>query len=965
MTDASGAQAPRRRLNARALDRHAKAPPAWEVLRGGRARLERLCRTLRLPSLGREMLFSALDSDPVFHPRATPKSSVLHVPSAKMQRILSAASRTVEYPVLHYFEYDPEVLLYLHQPLTVEIRIVDINGRRRAVPYTPDFLVVRADGVRAYQCKHIEELREQSGKLNSRYFYDDESAMWRHPAAEKAFARYGFTHHVVHSNDVNPRWLRNIRFLADYLAAPPPAGVDAAREALGRAVALTFPEACATPGTSRETWFWLIASGGAAFDLERDQLDRPDLRNLATIHASNAGVLCHRAALDSRPRGVAADALCRVGVVSLDPGDKVVYRDVEHKVVSRDSDQVVLVVSDPDPDRPQPSQLVLPLDAVDQLVNAQLLRPAVLDPEWLAARESRRVLFRATPAERERALRRWDAVLHYREHGAVPPGVSRSSLFNYLSWARKAAATPPGAEILGMFRRLDRRIGGRPLPLGQAALLEEVAAAFHEGKFSTRKLPSGVVVPVPSRRRVPAAYSDLVRLSKDRGLTPCHQRTLRRKIESFSLEQSERARRGRRASYRYAGPVGRLLSTLGVHGERVFEAALIDHWRIDLRCVSGRTGAPLGFAWLTLIIDAFSYMPLGYVVRFDPPSVYSVLCALYDCIVRHGRAPDQVASDQAIEFESPDVTLAFGYCRTVHLRRPASKPRFGAIIERFFGALKTRLIDELSGAVDAVARERELEPDYAPERHALWTLAALSELLERYFFGTYPNLVHSELGTTPAETFAYSLEHSGARAARRIANDDHLHLALSQTVPGRGGTRKVPKEGGPITVGYNRYYHPEFANGKVAGRSVPVRRCAADASFVYVLLPHLSDWEPARLVAGSINLAGLSWRQARALIEERSRQHLLASLPRATLANTEEMSKLLRWADAYEHEALLLRQTIDAEQADESLVRIGDSGPGAQPAGEAVEPERLEALAQASAPFFDLSEVYSYDDDPD
>ena len=729
----STALAHSRRVNARALDRHAKAPPAWEVLSGGRPRLEALCAEWRLSALGRAKLFSVLGSDPVFHVRATPKSSVVHVPSAKMQRILSAASRTVEYPFFHYCEYDPEVLLFLHQPMTVDIRIVDRLRRARTVPYRPDFLVVRIDGVCVYQCKPIDWLREQSAESNARYVYDLDSATWRHPAAEKALARYGFAHHVFHSNDVNPQWLRNIRFLADYIGAAPPEGVDAAREALGRTVALTFAEACATPRTSRETWFWLIASGGAAFDLERDLLDRPDLRDLATIHSSTVGVLCHRAALDSRSDGVAADALCGGGVISLDPGDKVVYRDVEHKVVSRDSDQVVLVVSDLEPDRPQTPPTVLPVDAVPQLVDAQHLRPAVLDPEWVVARESRRVLFRATPAERERALKRWNAVLHYREHGAVPPDVSRSSLFNYLRWAREATATPPGSEVLGMFRRLHGRGGGRPLPDGQADLLEEVAAAFHRGKYSTRTLASGAELALPSRRRVPAAYADLVRLSRVRGLKPCCPRTLRRKIKSYSLEKSERARRGRRAAYRHAGPVGDLLTALGVHGERVFEAAVVDHVRVDLRCVSGRTGAPLGFAWATVILDAFSYMPLGYAVRYDTPSVYSVLCALYDCIERHDRAPDQIASDQGIEFESPDLTLALGYCRTAHLRRPPSKPRFGALIERCFGSLKTRVIDELSGSVDTVARERELDPEYAPNRHALWTLPALSELLERYF----------------------------------------------------------------------------------------------------------------------------------------------------------------------------------------------------------------------------------------
>ena len=67
---------------------------------------------------------------------------------------------------------------------------------------------------------------------------------------------------------------------------------------------------------------------------------------------------------------------------------------------------------------------------------------------------------------------------------------------------------------------------------------------------------------------------------------------------------------------------------------------------------------------------------------------------------------------------------------------------------------------------------------------------------------------------------------------------------------------------------------------------------------------------------------------------------------------------------------LQLRQAVDAEQAEESLVRSGDSGPGAQPAADGAHPVRTEALEQIPpssdpVPFFDLTEVVSYDEDPD
>ena len=174
-------------VGSRAFDRHAKAPPAWEVLENGRGTLEQLFRCWSMPALGQAKLLEVLDSDPVTHVRATPRSVAVRVPSPKMGRVIQAASRTVEYAFVHYCEYDPDVLLYVDQPLTVTIRIVDALNRSRSVPYTCDYLVVRPDGVRVYECKPLEWLQKQSQKPNSRYVYDTSADAWRHPAAEEAF----------------------------------------------------------------------------------------------------------------------------------------------------------------------------------------------------------------------------------------------------------------------------------------------------------------------------------------------------------------------------------------------------------------------------------------------------------------------------------------------------------------------------------------------------------------------------------------------------------------------------------------------------------------------------------------------------------------------------------------------------------------------------------------------------------
>ena len=952
----------------RAFDRYAKPPPAWELLDNGLGTIDEICRACSLPLLGRETLISVLDSDPALRVVSTPKSVASHVPSSKMRRFIQAASRTVELALLYLLEHNPDVLLYADQPFTVEIQIRNTRNHRRTVNYTPDYLALHHDGVRVYQCKDTQWLRDQAQKPNARYVYDSTLDVWRHPAAEEAFRPYGYSHHVFHSEEINALWLRNIRFLQDFISADPPPGVEEARAWLRSAHSLLFAEALRIPGTLRESWFWLIANGEAFFDLERDPLDRPDLLVLASLHDTRAAMLCHRIALDSRVDfGVLPSLSTDSAVLALDPGTVVLYQQARHQVVSRDCDNLVLCVKDDSQSAQSgsPPVVIIPIDTVPELVKSGLLRAVPLEARELVARQSCHSLASVTDVELRRVLKRWTAVCDYRTLGIVREDVSRTSLFEYLAWARQGAISY-GSELLGMIRPR----GGVPLSVvvsDEFALRCEVAEAFHAGKYSSRCEGNGVDLPLPSRRRVTSAYADYVRLCAERSLKPLSSKTLRREIERYPLERSVRARRGSRAAYPYTAPVGQLSGSPPVHGMRPFEIAHVDHQLLDVWCVSGATGALLGRPWLTLIFDAYSRMPLGFCLRFDSPCIYSVMCAIYDCVSRHGRFADSLVSDQGPEFESPDLIMALGYLHTTHVRRPPSKPRFGSLIERVFGSIKTRVIDELSGSIDTVARTRELTSSHDPRLHACWTLANLSKLLEQFFFVTYPSLIHAEFGEKPGEVFEFGLAQAGERVARHVPLDDNLDLSLSETVPGRGGTRTVPTNGGPIPVCHLRFHHPVFSDARVAGHRLPVRRCSIDASFVRVFIPHLRAWEKARLVSGSIDLSHSSWRQARAFIEERARQHLIASLPGAQTANALVMSELLVLIDKYECESLERQREIEAEQHLESAVRTGDDFTSDDPIPHPVSLPHSDGPASQDpvlqAPLFDSTQLRSYDHD--
>ena len=71
----------------------------------------------------------------------------------------------------------------------------------------------------------------------------------------------------------------------------------------------------------------------------------------------------------------------------------------------------------------------------------------------------------------------------------------------------------------------------------------------------------------------------------------------------------------------------------GVITTRPLERVELDHFLCDVHLVCGRTGVPLGRPWLTLAVDHYSGMVVGYHLTFAPPSAASVLAALRHAIL--------------------------------------------------------------------------------------------------------------------------------------------------------------------------------------------------------------------------------------------------------------------------------------------------------------------------------------------
>ena len=809
-------------------------------LPGGLPALERFFERHGLPPRGRKVVLDILRGDPVRRVGSGRGNVVVRYPSRKMGRVVQAESRNVELAFVLRCESDPSVVFYLCQPATLAVYVVDTRGRRRRIHHVPDYLVLDADGFAFVECKSADELARDAARPSPRFVRDGDR--WRWPAAEEAAAELGLAYRVFSSGDVNPLWVRNLRFLSDFADVPEPPAVEVQTlvDCLGRARSLRLAELLASSGVSMETLWWCVAHRRVWCDLERERVFELDQ---AWGHDSELRMLAHHRL--RAPDGLSAPAAAFVGgcagTVRVEPGASFVWDGVPWTVLNRGPGTVTLRCDDG-------SGRVVPLsvDDVERLLHDGALRGADAVPDLVAARDA--VFRRANAHDLDKARERWEAVTYSKSHGRPPPGVSPRCVRRFLRWCRDGERLY-GSAFAGLIRFRGRRPGTSALGARQAEVLREVVETFADDRRAGR---------------VRAAYARLVDLCRERDVhPPPSDETLRRALKEASLPDLERARRGSRAAYQVEGPSTAGGALFPPHGDRVFEVGHIDHTPLDVRLVSSVNGTPLGSPWLTLMVDACSRTVLAFSLSFDAPSRASVLSVLHDCVRRHNRVPDTLVVDQGPEFHSNDVENALACLRVHKVERPARKARFGAVMERMFGTTNTAFVHELLGNTTLLSLGRGLSSDRHPVRAAVWTLPMVEEACERWLFEVYPALRHGTLGDTPRDVFARGLARDGERVARHVTLDDTLRVLLAQTV--RGDTRRVDSVRG-LVVDYLRYWHDDFQYGDVAGASVPVKLDTADCSVVFAYVR--GRWITCRLADGDADLHGRSWKQVRMVVEE-------------------------------------------------------------------------------------------------
>lgn len=186
----------------------------------------------------------------------------------------------------------------------------------------------------------------------------------------------------------------------------------------------------------------------------------------------------------------------------------------------------------------------------------------------------------------------------------------------------------------------------------------------------------------------------------------------------------------------------------------------IDHTPVDVILVDDVHRKPIDRPWITVAIDVFSRMTVGYYLSFDEPSTTSVAMCLShamlpkdEWLLLHdvegtwpvwGR-PHKVHVDNGPDFRSKSLRQSC-QMHSVDLEfRPVKVPRYGGHIERLQGTL-LREIHDLPGTTFSSIKDRG---EYDSEKHAVMTKDEFEKLLVDLICNDYHRRVHSTLGMPP------------------------------------------------------------------------------------------------------------------------------------------------------------------------------------------------------------------------
>jgi putative transposase len=360
------------------------------------------------------------------------------------------------------------------------------------------------------------------------------------------------------------------------------------------------------------------------------------------------------------------------------------------------------------------------------------------------------------------------------------------------------------------------------------------------------------------RKSVQKVCMEVMMECRNNNLEAPHYNTLRHRIAMISDYDSVRYRLGKKeAKKRFAPKLNSFPDA-----DFPLSSIQVDHTPLDIIAVDSEQRKPIGRPWITLAIDTYSRMVVGFNITFEHPSAMSVgLCLAHAILPKEEWLAQRdvfsewpcwgvmkaIHLDNAKEFKSNMLKNA---CLEYNIEidyRPAGTPEYGGIIERMLGTLAQE-IHSLDGTTFSRFHQRG---EYDSEAKASLTLKELEQWLVHLIVDIYHNRFHDTIKKSPLAKWKEGLlgdsENLGVGLPPRILNTRKVYLDFMPYED-----RTIQDYG--VMIDNVCYYSEIFKrwinavdpkSGKLkAKRKFIFKRDPRDISMVFFLDPDLKEYFP-------------------------------------------------------------------------------------------------------------------------
>ncbi len=317
------------------------------------------------------------------------------------------------------------------------------------------------------------------------------------------------------------------------------------------------------------------------------------------------------------------------------------------------------------------------------------------------------------------------------------------------------------------------------------------------------------------------------------------------------------ARGGKRAGHAAESPTD--VALRAVKPLMPFEQATCDHCLLKISCVVLRKGKKTYCRqpYLTVLRDVATGVVLAFWLSFSKPSSVACAAVLRRCARTHGRLPQAIVIDHGAEFRSVFFRSLLAHFVIMPIDRPSSHPRYGSEAERYFGIFTSKWLSSRPGNRVDYRETRSVSGSHSPENMAeLSVLDLLRDLVE--FNAWHANWGSDSQTVAPQELFDAGLARFPL-CGIDVEIDEEFDIITSVDM---GKYSLDPVRG--MKIGRPWFWAPELATGRLASKSIEVRKDPENACVVYANLgtrwvrclssgaPHMAAMDPLRRLAESI-----------------------------------------------------------------------------------------------------------------